>query len=256
MGIPSYRLLGVQINPLAIPDLHTVIKQTVKSNQHCIIASRNLHSVYIYHHDPKMREFSKQAQYMRIDGMPLVLFGKLLGYPLRWEHRVTFVDWVYPLMAEAMQQNWRVFYLGSKPGIAKRGAEILCQQYPGLQIMTAHGYFDPKPGSDENQKVLDAINAYQPNVLMVGMGMPRQEHWIIDNIQSIDANVILPCGACIDYIAGAIPTPPRWMGRLGLEWFSRLMSEPGRLWERYLLEPWFVINLFLRDVWIQGLQRR
>lgn len=254
MQIPSYYLLGVRVNPLAIPDLHAIIAETVSSCQRCIIASQNLHSIYLYHHNAKMRAFGAKVKYMRADGMSLVLLGKLLGYPLRREHRVTYVDWVRPLMAEAARQGWRVFYLGSKPGVAESGAEILRQEFPGLQIVTASGYFDTAPGSTENQKLLASIEAYQPNVLMVGMGMPRQEHWILDNLESIHANAILTCGACIDYIAGAIPTPPRWMGRLGLEWFSRLLSEPRRLWKRYLLEPWFLANLFVRDVWSQRLQ--
>ena len=254
MEIPSYDLLGVRINPLAIPDLHAIIAETINSCQRCVIASQNLHSIYLYHRNAKMRAFGAHVQYMRTDGMSLVLLGRLLGYPLRREHRVTYVDWVRPLMAEATLQSWRIFYLGSKPGVAECGAEILRKEFPGLQIMNADGYFDATAGSAENQKILQSINAYQPNVLMVGMGMPRQEHWILDNLESIHANVILTCGACIDYIAGEIPTPPRLMGRLGLEWLYRLLSEPRRLWKRYLLEPWFVVNLFVREVWVQRIQ--
>lgn len=249
MDIPSYNLLGVLINPLDILELNALIGEMVNSDRHGIIASRNLHSIYIYHHDSKMQTFSARAQYMRVDGMPIVLLGRLLGYPLRRKHRVTYVDWIDPLMAEATRQSWRVFYLGSTPNVVERGASILRQKFPGLQIVTADGYFDATAGSVENQKIIEKINAYQPNVLMVGMGMPRQEHWILDNLDCINANVILTCGACMDYIAGAIPTPPRWMGKVGLEWSYRLWTEPKRLWQRYLIEPWFVAKLFLRDIW-------
>lgn len=102
--------------------------------------------------------------------------------------------------------------------------------------------------SQQNLETLAAINAYQPHVLMVGMGMPRQEYWILDNIEHIHTNAILTAGACMDYLAGAIPTPPRWMGKMGLEWLYRLLSEPKRLWRRYLVEPWFVAGLFLREI--------
>lgn len=251
MREPTYNLLGVWINALTIPALNALIAEAVEHRQRWIIANHNLHSIYLYHHDPKMHAFYAKPDYTHVDGMALVLLGRLLNLPLTREHRVTYADWVSPLMAEAAQQSWRVFYLGSKPGVAERGAEILRNEYPGLQIVTADGYFDAIPGSTENQKVLELINTYQPNVLMVGMGMPRQEHWILDNLDSIHANAILPCGACMDYIAEAIPTPPRWMGRLGLEWLYRLLSEPRRLWKRYLLEPWFVANLFVREVWLQ-----
>jgi N-acetylglucosaminyldiphosphoundecaprenol N-acetyl-beta-D-mannosaminyltransferase len=106
------------------------------------------------------------------------------------------------------------------------------------------------PDSPENKATIDAINTYKPHILMVGMGMPRQEHWIAKNLESIQTNTILTSGACIDYVAGAIPTPPRWMGRMGLEWLYRLFSEPKRLWRRYLIEPWFIGILFLREILI------
>ncbi|MGF1479263.1 MAG: WecB/TagA/CpsF family glycosyltransferase [Cyanophyceae cyanobacterium] len=249
MAVSTYRLLGVRINPLSIPDLHAVISEIVQSNQRRVIASQNLHSIYVYHHDAKMRAFGTRADYMRVDGMPIVLLGQMLGYPLTREHRVTYVDWIRPLMAEAARQHWRIFYMGSKPGVAERGADVLRQEFPGLEIQTTDGYFDINPNSAENQHKLALINAYQPDVLMVGMGMPRQEHWILENLDHIQAKAILTCGACIDYVAGEIPTPPRWMARLGFEWLARLFSEPKRLWKRYLVEPWFVASLFVRDLW-------
>jgi N-acetylglucosaminyldiphosphoundecaprenol N-acetyl-beta-D-mannosaminyltransferase len=140
-----------------------------------------------------------------------------------------------------------VFYLGSKPGVAERSAQTLREQYPTLQIATAHGYFDSNSGSAENQDVLDTINAYQPNLLMVGMGMPRQERWVLENRKHLSANAIVPSGALMDYLAGEIPTPPRWTGRFGVEWLYRLLCEPKRLAFRYLIEPWFVLNVFLPE---------
>ncbi|MBW4626549.1 MAG: WecB/TagA/CpsF family glycosyltransferase [Brasilonema octagenarum HA4186-MV1] len=243
-----YKFLGVQVDALSIPELNSLIAQSIKRDKKWIIAHHNLHSLYLHHHDPKMRAFYAKADYAHIDGMPLVLLGKLLGFPLKREQRVTYADWVWPLMAEAAVKGWRVFYLGSKPGVAERGARILREKFPGLQISTNHGYINIQKGSPESLATLAAINAYQPHVLMVGMGMPRQEHWTLDNLEHIHTNAILTSGACMDYVAGAVPTPPRWMGKFGLEWLYRLLSEPKRLWRRYLLEPWFVARLFLREI--------
>lgn len=243
----ALRMLGISVHALSIPQLNALIAKAVEHNQRWIIANHNLHSIYLYHHDSKMRTFYAKADYTHVDGMALVFLGRLLGLPLRREHRVTYADWVHPLIAEASQQGWRIFYLGSKPGVAEQGARILQQQFPSLQIATAHGYFDAHPGSKENQAVLAAIAAYQPHLLMVGMSMPRQEHWVLDNLNQISANVILPSGAAIDYVAGAVPTPPRWAGRWGLEWLFRLTSEPGRLWRRYLVEPWFLLRWLLTE---------
>lgn len=242
-----YKFLGVQVDALAIPELNSLITESIEQDKKWIIANHNLHSLYLYHHSSKMRAFYAKADYVHIDGMPLVFLGKLLGFPLKREQRVTYADWVWPLMSEAAQRGWRVFYLGSKPGVAEQGARILREKFAGLQIATAHGYIN-MGGNQENLATLAAINAYQPHVLMVGMGMPRQEHWILDNLEHIQTNTILTSGACIDYVAGAVPTPPRWMGKLGLEWLYRLFSEPRRLWRRYLLEPWFVARLLLQEI--------
>ncbi len=245
------QILGVNIHPLSIAQLNHLISQSVQNRQKWIIANHNLHSIYIYHHDPKMRAFYDKAEYVHIDSMALVFLGKLLGLPLEREQRVTYVDWTNPLIAEAAKQGWRVFYLGSKPGVAEQGAEILRDRFPGLEIITADGYFDARPDSPENQAILAQIQTYQPDVLMVGMSMPRQEHWILDNLEQIHAHTILPCGATIDYVAGAVPTPPRWAGKIGLEWLFRLLAEPKRLWRRYLVEPWFLFKLLI----IEGLKK-
>jgi N-acetylglucosaminyldiphosphoundecaprenol N-acetyl-beta-D-mannosaminyltransferase len=256
LTVNRQHLLGVMIDPVTIDDMHQVISEAIHNNERRIIANHNLHSIYLYHHNFQLRKFFAQAHTIHADGMALVFLGKLLGLPLRREHRTTYVDWVRPLMAEATHQNWRIFYLGSKPGVAKQGADILRREFPSLQIKTAPGYFNPEPDSLDNKAVLENINAYHPDILMVGMGMPRQELWIGDNLPAIPANAIITSGACMDYVAGAVPTPPRWMGQVGLEWLYRLLSEPKRLWRRYLLEPWFILWLFFSELLFQRMAGR
>ncbi len=243
----TFTFLGITVSALNMNDLHLLIGDAVAKNRTCLIGHHNLHSLYIYHHEPRMRDFYKRADFVHIDGMPLIFLGRLLGYPLRRIHRVTYVDWISPLLQEAARQNFRVFFVGSKPGVAAQAEKILKAEIPGLQMKTFHGYFDFDGESRENQKVLESIKAYKPNILMVGMGMPRQEYWILDNLGWLNANIVLTAGACMDYVAGIVPVPPRWMGQLGLEWFYRLLCEPRRLWRRYLLEPWFVLKLLWQE---------
>lgn len=251
----DYELLGVRLSAVTMEDLHRAISRAVEEDSKLVVVSQNLHGVYVYHRNAKMRALHARA-IPRIDGMSLVMVGRLLGLPLRREHRITWVDWIDPLMSEAQRNGWRVFYLGSKPNVVARGAEVLRARYPKLEIVARDGYFDARPGSEGNDAVLDDIARMRPHILMVGMGMPRQEEWVYDNLGRIEANAILTCGAAIDYVAGMIPTPPRWMGRVGLEWLYRLVSEPRRLGYRYLVEPWYLVGLFLRDLWTKRLMRR
>ncbi|BAU10252.1 glycosyl transferase WecB/TagA/CpsF [Leptolyngbya sp. NIES-3755] len=238
-------ILGARVHALTMNDLNDLIAQSIKARQRWIIAHHNLHSLYLIQRDRKMRQFYRSATYTHIDGMAVVLLGRLLKFPLQRSHRTTYADWLPVLMQKCMQHQWNVFYLGSKPGIAERGCQVLRQQFPGLRISAIDGYFDARSDSSDNREIIAKINAHQPDILMVGMGMPRQEHWIIDNVEQLNVRTILPCGAAIDYIAGAIPVPPRWAGQCGLEWLFRLIAEPKRLWRRYLVEPLFLGKLIV-----------
>jgi N-acetylglucosaminyldiphosphoundecaprenol N-acetyl-beta-D-mannosaminyltransferase len=107
MNVSFCTLLGIRVNALTIPELNSLIAEAVERNQKWIIANHNLNSLHIYHHDPKMQAFYAKADYVHIDGMPLVLLGQRLNLPLKREHRVTYADWVWPLMEEAAQRGWK-----------------------------------------------------------------------------------------------------------------------------------------------------
>jgi N-acetylglucosaminyldiphosphoundecaprenol N-acetyl-beta-D-mannosaminyltransferase len=247
-NIKRYNLLGVEVDAATRSDLYEMVAESVARGERRLIVNHNLHSVYLYHHDRQFAELYDRADCTYVDGMYIVFIARLLGLPLRREHRTTFLDSFETLVEEVARRNWRLFYLGSKPGVAARGAEMLRTRFPELQIATHHGYFDARPGAAENQRVVEAINAFRPHLLMVGMGMPRQERWTLENLRGIPANAIITSGATIDYFTGEIPTPSRWAGPLGAYGLVRLVNEPRRLWRRYLLEPWFVAGLFLRNL--------
>jgi N-acetylglucosaminyldiphosphoundecaprenol N-acetyl-beta-D-mannosaminyltransferase len=247
---PSYELLGVVVHAVTLEGLCCAVEEAVSSGARSIIANHNLNSIYLYHHDASMRAFFAQARLTFIDGMPLVLWGRLLGFHLRRAHRLTAVDWLRPLLRYAAERRWRMFFLGAKPGVADRAAARLRDEFPGLDVHTAHGYFDATPGGRESEAVLARIRDVNPHVLIVGMGMPRQEHWILGELDRIAANVILNQGAFLDYVAGGIATPPRWLAALGLEWLARLLVEPRRLSRRYLVQPWALLPHLARD-WIK-----
>lgn len=249
--IPSFDLLGIHLHAMTKQDLVSTVVQAVDARTRCIIGNHNLHSLYLWGNEPKMRDFYSAADYIQIDGMPLIWLGCLFGLPFKPVHRTTNLDLLPLLATEAVRRQWRVFYLGSRPGVAEKAARTLRTQYPGLQIATHDGYFDTTQSAEENQSVLAEIRDYAPDALMVGMGMPRQEIWIEENLKDIFVTAIFCCGGLMDLVAGEIPTPPRWLGSVGLEWLFRLFSQPVRTWRRYLLEPWFiffrVIKYYLRN---------
>ncbi|NYF79607.1 WecB/TagA/CpsF family glycosyltransferase [Granulicella arctica] len=240
--------LGLTMQPKSMSELNALVEQGIAEGRKWIITNHNLHSLYLLHRWPKLRKFYADAHWTFIDGMPLVALGRLYGYSLQREHRVTLADWLQPLMELAASKGWRVFNLGSPKGVGEKAAAELRKQYPALQIEVNDGYFDARHGSPESEAVIERINAYRPDLLMVGMGMPRQEYWTHENFARLDACIIMSSnGAAMDYIAGTVPTPPRWAGRLGLEWAFRLLNEPRRLFGRYLVEPWYILMLLSID---------
>ncbi|HEY7636813.1 MAG TPA: WecB/TagA/CpsF family glycosyltransferase [Gemmatimonadales bacterium] len=247
-SLPVYHLLGVPVNAINVELLFELVEDAIASGNRRVIANHNLHSVYLYHHDAKMRQYYSLASATYVDGTPMIQLGRLLGYPLRMEHRITAIQWIKPLLSHGIARGWRTFLLGGKPGTAARAADILRQEIPGLQIESSHGYFNPTPGHPEAEDLLAAIARYRPNILCLGMGMPRQEHWIADFFDRIDANLVFNLGGFMELLTGELPLPPRWVGPAGVEWLFRLVTRPRRVWRRYLVEPWALVPWLVRDL--------
>jgi N-acetylglucosaminyldiphosphoundecaprenol N-acetyl-beta-D-mannosaminyltransferase len=245
LDVRVHDVLGHRVGEYDITHLNERIGRAVAADERIVIANHNLHSLYLCSRDAKLRAFHAAAEVTHADGMSMIMLGRLLGVPLRRCHRVTYVDWIGPLMRDAADRGWRVFALGGRPGVFDRAAARLRATHPKLILDGTHGYFDPTPGAADSASVLAQIAAFRPHVLLVGMGMPRQEHWVHDHRSAISANAILMAGAALDYVAGVVPTPPRAAGAVGLEWAWRLAAEPRRLWRRYLVEPWSVLAMVM-----------
>lgn len=229
--------LGVAVDAVTTDDVVALLVAAIRDRRRLNVAHHNLHSAYLVHREPSMQRWYEMADVIHIDGMSLVVAGRLTGAPLARRHRSTYVDLVVPVLAQADARGWRVFALGGAPGVAETFASSVRAQHDRVTIAAAPGYFDHSPGSTENAAVVGSINDFRPDVLLVGMGMPTQEVWLADNHASLDATVLMPVGGLFDYVAGEAHTPPRWLGGLGLEWLYRLARDPRRLAFRYLIEP-------------------
>ena len=243
----NYSFLGVKVRAMNFGELVDFVSQCDDPENPKLIFSHNLHSAYMFKKDPAFRAAYEQAAAVYIDGVPLIWAGRSLGLNLAIEDRITFVDSFEPLLAEAAGRKWRVFYLGSLPKVSAAGLPCLRHRFPSLMLEGRDGYFDQTLGCSETRKVIEEINEFKPQILFVGLGMPRQEYWLAHNVSLLRANAIFTCGATMDYVTGEIRRPPELMGKLGFYWLFRLFNQPGYLWRRYLVEPWALLGLWLRD---------
>jgi N-acetylglucosaminyldiphosphoundecaprenol N-acetyl-beta-D-mannosaminyltransferase len=153
---------------------------------------------------------------------------------------------MWELASFANKSGYTMFFLGAKSDVAKKAALRLQQQFPSLSIMgTHHGYFNKDADNKESDRLVALINSLSPNILVLGMGMPIQERWLMENWHRLNTNIALTGGAVFDYVSGELTRAPGWMTNHGLEWLGRLFIEPQRLWKRYLLgNPLFFWRLF------------
>lgn len=213
-----------------------------------VLPHHNLHSLYLCRRNEVLRRFYEMSQPAHIDGMAIVGICRLLGQPVGRANRITYVDWLPVILALAAERRWRVFFLGSTPEGAAAVERYIRTHYPEITFATSDGFFDASPRSTECVERTTKIAKFGADLLLVGMGMPRQELWILENGAECGAKRILPCGAAFDYRIGLAPVPPRWMGRMGLEWAFRLAVEPRRLARRYLVEPLYLAWPLMKEL--------
>ena len=249
------RAFGVALHPGTLEDYLEVARRAIGRRERRTVLYHNLHSLYLWHRSAELRRDYEGATAL-VDGMPLIGLLRAAGHPARREERVTWVDLVMPLLALARDSGWRVFHLGQTAEVQDRALARIRAELPGIEIAGRDGYFDQAPGSAESREVLDAIAAHGTDLLLVGFGTPRQEAWLAAHRDRIDAPAAFACGACMEYVAGAVATPPRWLGPLGLEWTWRLLENPARFGFRYLVEPALLGAMIARRALGGALARR
>ncbi len=241
-------MFGVEVTAITSPDMLSLINKHVTSRLPLTIFHQNLHSAYLQQRHEAVRTAYTSADVAYIDGMPFVVQGRLLGGSVDRSHRNTYLDWYDRLLTTAQEEGWRVFFLGGTPEALELGCKALRERFPNLELEGHDGFFDASPNSAETRSVIAQINTYGADIVLVGMGMPRQELWLAANRRHLRVPVTVTVGAGMDYVAGLIPTPPRWMGKYGVEWMHRLVSEPRRLWRRYLVEPVYLLPVWVREI--------
>jgi N-acetylglucosaminyldiphosphoundecaprenol N-acetyl-beta-D-mannosaminyltransferase len=190
--------------------------------------------------DTLYRNILNQADLVYPDGISVVWAGRWLD-GARLE-KLTGRVWLPDISKLAVAQNWGIYLLGGRLGIADQAAEIIKHKYPGLRILgAADGYFINKSEID----VLQEITALKPHILFVGMGTPMQEKWCALHRTAISAPIVWTVGALFDTVTGIEPLAPSWFNALALEWLWRLLRDPRGKWRRYLIgNPLFLWRVF------------
>jgi len=229
-------LLGFFAHPGTLEEYLAFTQATVTEKRRETVLYHNLHSLYSYFTDKTLREHYQQCTVL-VDGMPVIWLMQLMKFPVSRSHRLTYVDFIMPLMQLASRNGWHVFHVGQEGSVQQKALDIVREECPGITISGHDGYFDQQPQCTESLAVIKQMNAAGSHIVLVGFGAPKQEAWLHAHRDLIEAPIVFTCGACMEYVAGAVRTPPRWMGRMGLEWSFRLLENPKRFAFRYLVEP-------------------
>lgn len=219
------------------------------------IVGPNAHLVNLAQRNRAFAEAMQAADLAVPDGISVVMASRLLGMQL--PERVTGGDLMERLCAESAVYGFRVFFLGGLPGAAMMAAHNLRLRYPRLKVC---GTYCPRVGFEndpaETAYIRRMINLYEPDLLCVAFGAPKQEIWMQENRSILRVGAILPVGAAFDTISGLRHRAPGILQRLGLEWLFRLAMEPRRLGRRYLFGNAQFVALVLRQWLRQKFDRR
>jgi len=227
-------ILGCGVDILGAAECLDRIAVLIEAQAPAQVITLNAEIVYQAQTNPQLLEIINQASLVTPDGIGIVWGGRQLGYPIK--ERVSGIDLLLSICQTAPTRGWKVYLLGSAPGVADEAARQLCQHYPGLSICGSHhGYFQDA----DLPALIEDINRSQADILVVSLGAPKQEIWISQHRAEISVPVCIGTGGSLDVIAGYKKRAPGWIIRMNLDWLYRLLAEPTR-WRRQLALPKFV----------------
>lgn len=197
--------------------------------------------------DPEYHAILKSADLVTPDGAGILWAATTLNYPL--SERVTGIDIIHNICQLAAKKGYSLYLLGSYPGVASDAALNLTEKYPGIKIAgTHHGYFSCEDSQNcenvknsnsgknkEEEEIIAEIKEKRPDILLAGMGVPKQEKWISKNLDKLDIPVCMGVGGSFDVLSGRIPRAPLWMQRHGMEWIYRSIKQPNRVFQVFAL---------------------
>ena len=237
-------VLGMKVNTTTYSGATALIHGWADRGDSRYVCIATVNNVMESYDSPAFRQVMNGADLITSDGMPVVWALWLLGR--KHATRVYGPDLTPILLQRAAESGVPVGFYGGAPHVLERLVQVVVERFPGIHI--AYSYSPPfRPMTpEEDEGVVSAINASGPKLLFVGLNTPKQDHWMAMHRGKVQA-VMVGVGAAFDFLAGSKPQAPRWMMGIGLEWLFRLITEPRRLWKRYLKHnPRFVLYFILQ----------
>lgn len=234
-------ILDVPVHPVTMAETLQLVRQFMSEPRLHQIATVNPEFVMTAQRDPEFLAVLLAADLCLADGVGLLYAARRYGRTL--PERVPGSELVFHLAELAAREGLSLFLLGAAPGVAEEAAVVLRERYPTLQIA---GTYAGSPALEENESIVQRINASGADMLYVAYGAPRQDKWIARNRDVLEmVQLAVGVGGSLDFITGRSVRAPRWVQQLGLEWLHRLWQEPWR-WRRMLALPRFALRVLFR----------
>lgn len=234
LPVVSHYLLGRRVTCITNNSLIELIYNSCKKRKKIIIANYNIHSFNMSIQHSWYYKFIQDADITHCDGLGIIYALRFMGHKIPIDYRVSYSALMPELLKSCNDNCFSIYLLGTKEQNLNNAIENIQKDYTNIRIKGHHGYF-PLNDRESNQKIVAEINEFNPNILIVGMGMPLQEYWVQQHQEQLKVNSILLGGAVIDRLAGEVPECPEFLSKNGLEWLYRLIREPKRLVTRYAL---------------------
>jgi len=237
------KIAGVAIDNLTMTEAFESIESLIHRREPTFVVTPNVDHIVKLQHNEAFRAAYRDAGLVLVDSMILMWGARFLKTPLK--EKVSGSD-LFPRFCEvAARKSYRLFFLGGREGAAPRAAEILRERHRGLQVQTYCPPMGFENSDSENRKIIQMIRDYQPDVLFVGVGAPKQELWMHRFHKDCAVPVSIGVGASFDFVAGYVRRAPVLLQKTGFEWAWRLLAEPRRMYRRYLIEdPKFFMLLW------------
>lgn len=230
-------ILGVDVDAVTMAEAVDVVRRAMDTRAGVMVATANAEMLMRATHDEELCRILNASALVVPDGAGTVWAARHLGHAM--PERVAGYDLAQELLRCAPAEGRRVYFFGSAPGVAEKAKAKAEQLYPGIEIVgVRNGFFSPA----DNAAIIAEIRAARPDLLLVALGVPKQEKWIAAHLAELDVPVAIGVGGTLDVMAGVMKRAPLWMQKAKLEWLFRGLMQPKRA-GRLLALPKFVLKV-------------